>query len=34
LKAKLRDSTIADYVRIVALNIREDDDTLVERIEL
>jgi metal-dependent HD superfamily phosphatase/phosphodiesterase len=34
LKAKLKDSRIEDQVRIVALNIREDDDTLVERIEL
>jgi hypothetical protein len=34
LKAKLKDSMIEDQVRIVALNIRQDDDTLVERIEL
>jgi metal-dependent HD superfamily phosphatase/phosphodiesterase len=34
LKAKLKDSMIEDQVRIVALNIRQDDDTLVERLEL
>jgi metal-dependent HD superfamily phosphatase/phosphodiesterase len=34
LKAKLQDSGLEEYVRIVALNVREDDDQLVERIEL
>ena len=34
LKAKLRDSGLADHVRIVALNRREGDEQLVERIEL
>ncbi|WP_121822810.1 HD domain-containing protein [Halostella salina] len=34
LKAKLRDSGLEDDVRIVAVNINEDTDQLVERIEL
>ncbi len=34
LKAKLRDSGLAEYVRIVAVNRRADADQLVERIEL
>jgi hypothetical protein len=34
LKAKLRDSTLEDEVRIVALNSHEDDDRLLERLEL
>lgn len=34
LKAKVRDSGLAEDLRIVALNIREDGDRIVERIEL
>ena len=34
LKAKLRRSGLEDHVRIVAINIREDEDQIVERIEL
>lgn len=34
LKAKLRDSGLEDDIRIVGLNIREDGDQLVERLEL
>ncbi|PSP87198.1 phosphohydrolase [Halobacteriales archaeon QS_4_69_34] len=34
LKAKLERSGIEEHVRIVALNVHADDDTLVERIEL
>lgn len=34
LKAKLRDSGLEDDVRIVAVNIREDGNQLVERVEL
>ena len=34
LKAKLNDSGLESHVRIVALNVREDEDQLVERIEL
>jgi hypothetical protein len=34
LKAKVRDSGLADQIRIVAVNIREDEDRIVERIEL
>ncbi len=34
LKAKLTDSMIEEYVRIVALNTRDDDGQIVERIEL
>jgi len=34
LKAKLTDSMIEQYVRIVALNTHEDDESIVERIEL
>lgn len=34
LKAKLHRSGLEDDIRIVALNIREDDDQLVERVEL
>lgn len=34
LKAKLRGSGLEEHVRIVAINNREADDTLVERIEL
>jgi metal-dependent HD superfamily phosphatase/phosphodiesterase len=34
LKAKLRDSGLAEFVRIVAINSREDPDQIVERIEL
>ena len=34
LKAKLRDSGLEDDVRIVAVNIREDEHNLVERVEL
>jgi metal-dependent HD superfamily phosphatase/phosphodiesterase len=34
LKAKLRDSTLEDAVRIVAINTKSGDDQLVERIEL
>ncbi|USZ68689.1 HD domain-containing protein [Halorussus salilacus] len=34
LKAKLRDSGLEDDIRIVAVNIREDDNQLVERVEL
>jgi hypothetical protein len=34
LKSKLQDSGLEDHVRIVALNPRDDDNLLVERIEL
>lgn len=34
LKRKLNDSGLEDHIRIVALNAREDEDRLVERIEL
>jgi metal-dependent HD superfamily phosphatase/phosphodiesterase len=34
LKAKLRDSGLEDDIRIVAVNIREDGNQLVERVEL
>jgi hypothetical protein len=34
LKAKLRDSGLEEYIRIVALNMDETDEQLVERIEL
>jgi hypothetical protein len=34
LKAKVRDSGLADRIRIVAVNVREDEDRIVERIEL
>ncbi len=34
LKAKVRDSGLEDRLRIVAVNVREDDDQIVERIEL
>ncbi|WP_135830101.1 HD domain-containing protein [Halorussus halobius] len=34
LKAKLRDSGLEDDVRIVAVNVREDGNQLVERVEL
>jgi hypothetical protein len=34
LKAKLRDSGLEDHVRIVALNVGEDEAQIVERIEL
>jgi len=34
LKAKLRDSGLEDDVRIVAVNVREDENNLVERVEL
>jgi len=34
LKAKLRRSGLEEHVRIVAINIREDEDQIVERIEL
>lgn len=34
LKAKLQDSGLEDDIRIVALNIREDGNQLVERVEL
>jgi len=34
LRAKLRDSGLEEYVRIVAVNTREDENQLVERIEL
>jgi metal-dependent HD superfamily phosphatase/phosphodiesterase len=35
LKAKLRDSGLEDHLRIVAVQVRKDDeDSLVERIEL
>ncbi|WP_132061366.1 HD domain-containing protein [Halorussus amylolyticus] len=34
LKAKLRDSGLEDDIRIVAVNIREDENPLVERVEL
>jgi metal-dependent HD superfamily phosphatase/phosphodiesterase len=34
LKAKLRDSTLEDEIRIVAVNTKSDDSQLVERIEL
>ena len=34
LKAKLEGSGLEGYVRIIALNIRDDDDQIVERIEL
>ncbi|MDT3434960.1 HD domain-containing protein [Haloarcula sp. 1CSR25-25] len=34
LKAKLRDSSLEEHVRIVAINTREDGDQIVERIEL
>jgi metal-dependent HD superfamily phosphatase/phosphodiesterase len=34
LKAKLHDSGLEDDIRIVALNIRDDNDQLVERVEL
>ena len=34
LKAKLQGSGLESHVRIVALNVREDEDQLVERIEL
>jgi metal-dependent HD superfamily phosphatase/phosphodiesterase len=34
LKAKLKDSMLEDHVRIVALNVTENDHRLVERIEL
>jgi metal-dependent HD superfamily phosphatase/phosphodiesterase len=34
LKAKLRDSGLEDHVRIVAINVNEDDNQIVERIEL
>jgi metal-dependent HD superfamily phosphatase/phosphodiesterase len=34
LKAKLRDSGLENDIRIVAVNIRDDDNNLVERVEL
>jgi metal-dependent HD superfamily phosphatase/phosphodiesterase len=34
LKAKLADSGLEDHVRIVAINSKQDDDRIVERIEL
>jgi metal-dependent HD superfamily phosphatase/phosphodiesterase len=34
LKAKVRDSGLEDEIRIVAVNVREDEDRIVERIEL
>lgn len=34
LKAKLRGSRLEEFVRIVAVNVNEDDDNIVERIEL
>ncbi|MEF8782048.1 MAG: HD domain-containing protein [Haloarculaceae archaeon] len=34
LKAKVRDSGLEDEIRIVAVNVREDEDQIVERIEL
>lgn len=34
LKAKLRDSGLEDDIRIVAVNIREDENQIVERVEL
>ncbi|PSQ60508.1 MAG: phosphohydrolase [Halobacteriales archaeon SW_9_67_25] len=34
LKAKVRDSGLEELLRIVAINVREDEDRIVERIEL
>ena len=34
LKAKLRDSGLEDYIRIVAVNVRQDGEQIVERVEL
>jgi len=34
LKAKVQNSGIEDYLRMVAVNTRDDEDQIVERIEL